>query len=34
MHCKGGATFCVITYGEAADRADEYVRLFRTVITK
>jgi len=28
------AAFCVIAYGEAADREDEYVRLSRTVIAK
>ena len=28
------AAFLVIAYGEAADRADEYVRLSRTVISK
>jgi len=27
-------TFRVIAYGEAADRVDEYVRLFRTVLAK
>jgi len=28
------AAFYVIAYGEAADRADDYVRLSRTVISK